>query len=316
VVTNKSWSIVFGVVLAACFLLFVVAAIVPWWLPRQISTFGDSVDHLFYLILAITAFFFVLTEGMLVYNIWEFGKPERTAKAPYVHGNHKLETIWTIVPAVILILISIVQIGTWEKIKYTSTFPKESPETCQMVVVARQWEWRVRYPNPEEIRSWESEAAKSPEKKSKGAETWGRFADYPYEDLPQFDDVHDVNAVHCWVNGKVLVHLKTRDVLHSFFLPQARLKQDAVPGKVIQVWFEPIDYNVEPKGGKWAWRQDAGGSTKPFEWELACAEFCGARHSLMRGQLFVHKDRADFMKWLEYHKAEQQKHQAKPIAAQ
>ena len=313
--TNKFWSIVFGVVMAASILWFVVAAIVPgWWLPRQVSTFGDTVDHLFYLILAITAFFFVLTEAILIYNIWEFGKPDRTAKAPYVHGNHRLEVIWTIVPSIILVLISVVQIGTWEKIKYTKNFPKESADVCQMVVVARQWEWRVRYPGLEEYRRWE--------KDRNAAESWGRFAEYPYEDMPQFDDIHDVNAIHCWAidkdrPAKVLVHLKTRDVLHSFFLPQMRLKQDAVPGKVIPVWFEAIDYNVEPKNGKWVWRTDAGGSTKPYEWELACAEFCGTRHSLMRGQLFVHKDRADFLKWLEYQKNEQQQRQAgKPVAAQ
>ncbi|OAI49538.1 hypothetical protein AYO44_18415 [Planctomycetaceae bacterium SCGC AG-212-F19] len=317
---HKFWSLVFGVVLLGAFLLFVVAAIVPgWWLPRQVSTFGNSVDNLFYMILGITGFFFVLTEGIMVYNIWEFGKPERTAKPPFVHGNHRLEVIWTIVPAGILVLISVVQIDTWEKIKYTKNFPPADPNVCQMVVVARQWEWRIRYPNPNDIRQWEKEPDK------KGADLWARSAEYPYEDLPQYDDVHTVNEIHCWAmndkdkaSGKVLIHLKTRDVLHSFFLPQMRLKQDAVPGKVIPMWFEPIDYNVEPKGGTWEYRKDASGSTIPYEWELACAEFCGSRHSLMRGHIYVHKDKADFMNWLEYQRGQQQRRQIAPkgVAAQ
>src|SRR5262249_20636604 len=161
------------------------------------------------------------------------------------------------------VFISVTQIGTWEKIKYAKNMPQPDGKTNQMVVVARQWEWRVRYPGPVEVRNWEKDA--------KGAEAWSKLADYPYEDYPQSDDVHVVNEVHAWKDGRVLVHLKTRDVLHSFFLPQLRLKQDAVPGKVIRVWFEATDYNVEydAKADRWVDRKDDQGNTKPFVWDLA-----------------------------------------------
>jgi cytochrome c oxidase subunit 2 len=290
--------------------IFYVAYVVPgWWLPRNVSTFGGVLDDLFYLIFWITAFFFILTEAILVYNIWAFGNPEPGRKPPYVRGNHKLELTWTIVPSIVLVFIAVVQLGAWVEIKYPGHMPSPKrdgerfKEVQQMVVVARQWEWRVRYPSPKEYRSWDSDPSR--------AEKWYVMAEYAWDDLSQMDDVHVPNEVHCYSrnaaqpSAKVLVHLKTRDVLHSFFLPHMRLKQDAVPGKVIPVWFEATDYNVETKPtGDWDYRQN-NGDTRPWEWDLACAEFCGSRHSMMRGRLIIHKDRDAFLRWLERAEREQ-----------
>ena len=108
----------------------------------------------------------------------------------------------------------------------------------------------------------------------------------------------------------MLVHLKTQDVIHSFFLPNLRLKQDALPGKTIPVWFAVTEYNMEPDPRS----TESEPRCKEKEiWELACAEFCGTRHSMMRGKLYVHKDKADFLKWLKYAEAEQNRHS--PLAA-
>jgi len=314
---HKFWAVVFAMVIVLGVFLFVLAAIIPgWWLPPQVSTVGGEVDSLFYMILWITAITFVLTEAMLVYNIYSFSTPEAGRKAPYIHGNHRLEVIWTIVPAGILVLIAVVQISSWERIKYLKNFPKPDSDTCQMVVVARQWEWRVRYPSPDEILRWDMEPS--------AAAQWSKLAGFPYEDIPQYDDVHAVNEIHCWAPNErdrrapVLVHLKTRDVLHSFFLPTLRIKQDAVPGKVIPVWFELLpDHNVErdPKTNRWVHRTEGELGTKPYEWDLACAEFCGTRHSMMRGQLFVHKDRKDFLQWLTAQQDEQNKGKNRLAAA-
>lgn len=121
---GKAWSVLFGAVFLASFGLFLVAPFIPgWWLPRNVSSFGGEIDVLFYVILAMTGFFFVLTEGVLIYNMWQFAHvPER--KAEYVHGNHRLELFWTAIPAVLLLFIAIVQIRTWEHIKYLARFPE------------------------------------------------------------------------------------------------------------------------------------------------------------------------------------------------
>ena len=78
---------------------------------------------------------------------------------------------------------------------------------------------------------------------------------------------------------------------------------------MIPVWFAVTDHNTEPDPNSQEPRW-----LESETWELACAEFCGTRHSLMRGKLFVHKDKADFLKWLNYAEAEQNRHQA-PLAA-
>ena len=286
---NKIWSILFGVVAFLGFALFVIAPIVGWWLPKDISTFGGEVDFLFYMILAITAFFYVLTEAILVYNMYRF-EGQAGRKAPFVHGSHRLEVLWTAVPAVILVIIAVSQISAWERIKYQKNMPAPNGETQQMEVSARQWEWRIRYPNVGRIEDWQ----KTPDH----AKDFGAS--------PHQDDIHLVNQVHVYQGQKVLVHLKTRDVIHSFFLPNLRLKQDALPGKTIPVWFEvdnkQDNHNVE--------FDEKTGKLKELEgrnWELACAEYCGTRHSMMRGRLYVHKDKAEYLKWLRHVEKEQRR---------
>jgi cytochrome c oxidase subunit 2 len=139
---GKGWSYLFGVVLAATFLIWLIAPAMGWWLPANVASFGDDVDYLFYVILGFTGFFFVLTEALMVYAMWKYAhRPGE--KAAYVEGNHSLEIIWTIVPAGILLFIAFAQINAWERIKYATRMPH--PEQV-VQVTGRQWEWRLRYP--------------------------------------------------------------------------------------------------------------------------------------------------------------------------
>jgi cytochrome c oxidase subunit 2 len=282
--------------------MFLVAPVVGWWLPSNVSSNFGGVDTLFYMILAITGVFFLFTESVLVYNMYTFASAPGL-KAEYSHGNMRLELLWTIVPGILLVLLSYLQINAWEVMKYESRMPAADGNTLQMVVVARQWEWRIRYPSSRELISWETDKAR--------AEQWRRSAAYPYEDLMQPDDVHVVNEIHSWREGQNIVHLKTRDVIHSFFLPNLRQKQDALPGKVIPVWFTANDYNTTRNGNDWVHGFDpATGKWDQIDraWPLACAEFCGDRHSMMRGKLFVHRDKADFLEWLRMVEARQNQH--------
>jgi cytochrome c oxidase subunit 2 len=295
-VRDKWWSVLFGVTMLAAFLGSLAAPLFGWWLPRNVSPFGGSIDGLFYLILAITGIFFVLTEALLVYNMYKFAA-EPGRKSEYVHGNHKLEMLWTVVPGAILLFLALWQIATWAEIKYPrSIAAKANHEALQMEVQARQWEWRVRYPSPERLASWLSDKSTADE-------------DYRLRLPEHADDIWRVNEIHTWKGASTIVHLRTQDVLHSFFLPQIRLKQDALPGKTIPVWFAALEHNTAPVKGResfglpteWAeigFDPKTGKGDVSMSWELACAEFCGARHSLMRGKLYVHETRADFVAWL------------------
>jgi cytochrome c oxidase subunit 2 len=310
---QKLWGVLFGVVLLACFVLTAVAllpAAVPgsmveqWGLPSNVAEkYGASVDWLFYLILAFVTFFFVLTEVILVIAMVRFVRQESTRRATYTHGHHQLELAWTIVPAAILLYIAYAQIHTWEDIKYQSHFP--DPDQVVQVTAA-QWEWDMRY---------------RAEQDADGA-TWRHNLGYPANDQdrveklrkekewgerPQFDDVQDIHDLHTWKDAKVKVLLKTNDIIHSFFLPNLRLKQDALPGKTIPMWFEANDWNAkfDPATGVTEFRREPNKNEYNWHWEIACAELCGEGHYRMRRRLFVHETKADYEAWLTYAKKNQ-----------
>jgi cytochrome c oxidase subunit 2 len=281
---QKWWSIFFGVVLAATFVLWLVAPLAGWWLPSNVASFGGSVDFLFYVILGFTGFFFILTEVLMVWVMYRYAWQEGR-KSDYVHGNHRLELAWTAVPAAILLFIAFAQVRAWETIKYQSRFP---PPEHVLQVTARQWEWRLRYPGTPKALD---RLAGNDKETLRKARLWAEH--------PEADDVHVANELHVWQGANVKFYLKTQDVLHSFYLPNLRLKQDALPGKTIPVWFRAMESNtrVDPVTGKC---EEPGPENRDKAWEIACAELCGGRHYAMRGRLYVHPTRADYLAWLKH----------------
>jgi cytochrome c oxidase subunit II len=299
------WALFFGVVLLACAGLCVIAPFVGWWMPEGVSSHSGSVDLLFNGILWITGFFFLLTEAILVYFMARFGSgdtstpaiPKRfAAVAKLLDSQHKIELAWTIVPAVILILIAVVQVQTWENVKYLShretvfeDYAKEEKVAylppVQVEISARQFEWRMRYPAHDRMKDW-LDSEKNDEKTKKDFESFAA--------KPQFGDVSIVNELHVFKKNPVVVQLMTRDVIHSFNLPQLRVKQDALPGKIIPVWFIPTKENVED-----------GEIMKGRVWDIPCAELCGWGHARMIGRLFVHSTKEEFLAWLKAAEAHQ-----------
>jgi cytochrome c oxidase subunit 2 len=197
------------------------------WLPPNVSSFGGQIDRLFYAIYYLTtAVFFAVQLTLIAFLVIYRDRPGR--KATYTHGNTTLEIVWTAIPAVIL--AALVSRSTWAEIKET-----QPPSDFQIELYGKQFNWEIVYPGPD-----------------------GK--------LGTDDDVHMDNDFHVPVNKVVRVQLKSKDVIHSFFVPQFRLKQDAVPGRSIPVWFK---------------------ATVAGKYEVPCAELCGFGHSGMRGWVYV-----------------------------
>ncbi len=211
-----------------------------WWLPENVSTYGKDIDFLFQLIYYITGGVFLLVASamiafLVIYRHRE-GRPAR-----YTHGNTTLEIVWTVVPAFILVILTLLSAPTWARIEM------QLPRTdLEIQVTGKQFNWQVTYPGPD-----------------------GKFGT---EDDKTFD-----NEVHVPVGKPVVLILKSKDVIHSLFMPNLRFKQDAVPGREIRRWFE---------------------ATKPGKYEIPCAELCGFGHSGMRGWLYVHTAE-EYQKWLK-----------------
>jgi len=327
---HRFWSVLFGVVMTAAALSILVAPWLGWWLPRSVSSYGGKVDNLFYMIWYITGFFFILTEALLVYFMWAYASDPRRPEPVFghhyaekkvfwtsffksafrpvtavLHNQHRVELAWTLVPAVILLFIALVQVKTWAEIKYPDDMP---PPDQVFEVNARQFEWRMRYPTPEQMdamtASWQGDR--------KAAREWAENR--------HADDLFLVSEVHTWKNANAQLFLKTQDVIHSFYLPHLRLKQDALPGKTIPVWFKVVRSNLRRVGGTNVWEDEwedpedvpAGQEPKKNEnqrWDLVCAELCGWGHYKMQGRLYVHPTKEDYLAWLAHARSEQNRHQ-------
>jgi cytochrome c oxidase subunit 2 len=318
-VNDKWWSLLFAVVMIGCAAMFVVAPFVGWWLPRPVSDHAWNIDLLFYIILGVTGFFFIFTEALLIYFMYRYTAEDEpgAGRAPSIFWGmmkpvakifntpHKIEMSWTVVPAIILLYIAFAQVQTWAEVKYQSRLKGiwgfgGTDIPLQVDISARQFEWRVRYPSPATWKEWKQDPSK--------ATAWVK--------TPNFDDIYIPNELHIVNNRHVVVQLSTKDVIHSFNSAHMRVKQDALPGKVIPVWFKPIESNVKQvidKDGKVIGWQDGKGrdpeTGKPNEpeyvWDIACAELCGWGHYRMVGKIFVHESEADWLAWLEAASARQ-----------
>jgi cytochrome c oxidase subunit 2 len=214
---------------------------ISWMLPPGASTFARDIDWLYYLILIITGIAFVVVEAGLIWFLIKYrARPGR--KAHYTHGNNTAEIIWTAIPAVTVVIIGLLSGGVWNNIKGRESVPANA---IPYRVHAQQFEWNVTYPGPD-----------------------GRF------DTP--DDFTRRNQLHVPVDRPVVVELTAEEVIHSFGIPAFRVKQDAVPGMRIRVWFQ---------------------ATAPGAYELGCAELCGLGHYKMRAIVTVHSQ-AEYERWL------------------
>jgi cytochrome c oxidase subunit II len=230
-----------------------------WWWPKEISTFGQDIDFLFRLISVMILVMYVLTMGALTVFVFKFSAP-RGDKAVFTHGSHKLEMTWTAVPAGGLVIIAFAQMGTAANIK----FPKSTAnEPIFAEIYASQFDWRFRYPGPD-----------------------GRFGTGDDFDTAWELVIPARPKDHPDGGRKLVFNLRSQDVLHSFFVPMLRFKQDAVPGMTIPIWFE-ID--TEDFDAAFEGQED-----KTFD--IICAELCGWGHYKMSGRVRV-VDEATFKEW-------------------
>ena len=113
------------------------------WLPEDVSTFGPGIDQMFYLIYYITAATFVVVMALLVAFLIMY-RHQEGRRATYTHGNSTLEIIWTIIPALILVMLGFMSKGKWDAIKKNAP-----PADVQVRVTGKQFNWEVMYPGPD-----------------------------------------------------------------------------------------------------------------------------------------------------------------------
>ena len=237
-------------------------------LPEVISTYGDAIDSLFFLISGITFVILVIVFGLFGYFVVKY-RHQAGRRAVYTHGNNKLEICWTVATSLILVYILFVQKETWDNIKIKDLRTLEDRNPYLVRIFGEQFAWHFVYPG--------KDGAFQPN------ETKRIFAGVNPVGL--VDAEKDVYSVSMMVPAGVpviaeITSLPKYDpetgkekhgVLHSFFQPNLRFKQDLVPYHPAKIWFE-----VKPgKTGKY---------------EIACAELCGLGHYQMRADFYVLPD--------------------------
>jgi cytochrome c oxidase subunit II len=205
-------------------------------MPVQASAEAVSVDSLFNFMLGIATVVFLIVEGGIIYSIIRFRrKPGDETDGPPQHGNTALEITWTAIPAVIVFILTIYSY------KVFSDIQAPQPNETVIGVIGQQFQWTFTYPYE------------------------------PFSDLSnEQNDIAKSNMIstdlHVPSGRSVRVEIQARDVMHGFYIPEFRIKQDAIPGRITTTRFTP---------------------TTVGEYAVVCSELCGQGHAQMHNKVFV-----------------------------
>jgi len=263
-----------GFALAVLAITFVSSALFwakVWWFPVDISLHGLAIDRQFTVTFVVCGVIFVMAQVGLAWFVWRYRDRGDNRKTIYSHGNNKLEATWTIAAAIVFIGLNLMGYHVWAEIHLTGPAPGALP----IEVTGQQFQWSFRYPGKDGVFGPTHVELVD----DAGGNTLG--LDRTHDAASKDDIVTATLALP--VNRSIQLLLRSKDVTHSFFVRELRLKQDTVPGMVIPLHFV---------------------ATRVGRYELACAELCGLGHYKMRAFVEVMTE-DDFQKWLQKMASEQ-----------
>ncbi len=244
-----------------------------WWLPAAASAAAPAIDaQMNYTFYAMGVVFIAAQVGLGLFA-WKYRERRDGQAAHYSHGNTTLEVVWTLATAVLFFGLGIAGDKIWAEERFTSA----PPNSVQVEVTGLQFAWYFRYPGPD--GKFGRTKPELIDASLGGAGAVGLDTDDP----AAHDDIV-VGTMVVPVDRDIELTLRAQDVIHSFFLPQMRFKQDAVPGLLVHVHFRP---------------------EKTGDYEIACAELCGLGHYKMHGIMKV-VTQQEFQAWQTQQLAEKQ----------
>ncbi len=216
--------------------------------PLDISTNGHLIDYLFnYTTLLIAFFFLLVCIGLFGFSY--FYSKKKHPKPFYVHGTSKKHILIVAgIASMVFIMVDmkITGISNHDFVNVFINWPEETADVVRVEVLGQQWAWNFRYPGPDGVFNTE-------------------------------DDIVTLNDLHLPIGQKIVFQVTAKDVIHSFYIPNTRMKLDAMPGRVSKMWVE---------------------LTTPGNYEIACGQICGTFHYKMKASLEVHT-KEDYQKWLK-----------------
>jgi cytochrome c oxidase subunit II len=246
-------------------------------LPPLASAHGGQIDGLIGWMHVFMFILFVGWGGFLAYTLIRFRR-SRHPVANYTgvtsHASTYSEIAVAVIEAVLLFAFSI---PIWAA--RVDRMPSES-EALVVRVTAEQFAWNIHYAGPDRVFGRTDISLLDLQSNPLGIDR---------TDPAAKDDISTLNQLYLPANTPIIVRLRSKDVIHSFGVPEFRVKQDAVPGLTIPVWFIPDVTTAEM-------RTRTG--NPEFQYEIACAQLCGMGHYRMRGFVTVQTPE-EFQKWME-----------------
>jgi cytochrome c oxidase subunit 2 len=247
---------------------FIIGLLNPSLFPVQASAEAPLVDNLFYIMLVIGGAIFLLVQGLLIYSAVKFrAKPGDLSDGIHLHGNATLELIWTAIPAVIVTILTI--------LAWSAFNTMQAPKDDEMVVqtTAARFNWAFNYEAPISLVE------------SQGVDV----ANLPLPDTLAADVADGLLTIrttelHTYAGRPVRLDMQSLDVIHAFWVPVFRVKQDVIPGRTTSVRFTPTLPNDPANAESW--------------YPIKCTELCGAQHGAMVAYTVVHPDEASFNAWM------------------
>jgi cytochrome c oxidase subunit 2 len=251
---------------AAAFALLgagVVALGLRDWMPQLASHHGAGIDRMLVYLLITTGSLLLIAHLVLAWFIYRFA---RASEVTFRRATARTERAWGLALGLLMTVVAeggVLALGLPVFDEYFATAPPA--DAVAIEITGEQFVWNVRYPGADgrfgrtrpELISMTNPVGLDP------------------DDEAGLDDHLELNNVYLEVDRAASVVLRSKDVLHSFYVPHFRVKQDAVPGMRIPIWFVP---------------------TEAGDYEIACAELCGLAHYRMQGKVHV-LSREAFAAW-------------------
>ncbi len=208
-------------------------------MPAQGNAYASEVDSLYIFLLVASLISFILVIGGMMYFVLKYKRKSANDETPYISHDHKLEFLWSFIPFLIFMFVFA---WGWKLFREARTMPKNAFE---IHVTGQKWAWNFDYKSGVSVTSSSSEEA----------------------------------AFVIPVNKPIKLIMTSKDVLHSFFIPAFRIKQDVIPGRYTALWFE---------------------AEKEGEFQIFCTEYCGDLHSQMLAKVRV-VSMEEFENWMQTH---------------
>ena len=260
---------------------FIVYQMVAWgdaMLPVAASEHGVVIDNLMNTTWIIIFPVFIITHILLFYFSYKYAY-NKNRRAEFFAHSTKLELLWTAIPAIVLTILILYGLSSWNKIM-TPVAQEENPVYVE--IYGKQFDWTARYPGKD------GEFGAANVRLIEGA----NFLGLDSNDVRSADDKYVKTEFYLPVNRPVQLLIRSQDVIHSVYLPHFRAQMNAVPGTATRFNFVPTITTEEMK--------EITGDQE-FEYYLLCNKICGAAHYNMQMTVRVVSEE-DFERWLNEQK--------------